>query len=213
MINTGDAQRTQDQILAWIDGGAFDFESDVILCARNGETDQDPCTVRGLNAAIVAMISPRDAKRKFNTGDRVINTKNLPAIDAWNGTTGTVHAIDQDGGIWVKTDIPVIDWSKSKDDKNPVYTNHILFGKDTRKHLQLSYAMTVHRAQGSQYRNVLMCCFTRDGWGLLDRSLLYTGVTRTKAACCVVGELAAAWSAIGRVSCKRTIIQQLAGGN
>jgi exodeoxyribonuclease V alpha subunit len=209
MMNTGDAQQTQDQILSWIDNGAFDFEQDVILCARNGETDQDPCTVRGLNAAIVAMISPRDEKRKFNVGDRIINTKNLPEVDVWNGTTGTVHAIDQDGGIWIRTDIPVIDWTKSKDDANPEYTNYVLFGKDKRKHLQLAYAMTTHKAQGSQYRNVLMCCFNRDGWGLLDRSLLYTGVTRTKVACCVVGELSAVWKAIDKVNHKRTIIQQL----
>jgi exodeoxyribonuclease V alpha subunit len=212
MQNTGDAAQTQATILQWIDGGAFDFEQDVILCARNGETEEEPCTVRGLNAAIVAMISPRDSKRKFNTGDRVINTKNLPEMDVWNGTTGTVHAIDQDGGIWVHTDIPVIDHNKSSDPDNPSYTSHVLFGKDTRKHLQLAYAMTVHKAQGSQYRNVMMCCFNRDGWGLLDRSLLYTGVTRTKAACCVVGELAAVWKAIDKVNHKRTIIQQLAEG-
>ncbi|MFA6063934.1 MAG: AAA family ATPase [Gallionella sp.] len=210
MMNTGNAAQTQAQILKWIDAGAFDFEQDVILCARNGENDQDPCTVRGLNAAIVEMISPRDEKRKFNTGDRVINTKNLPELDVWNGTTGTVHTIDQDGGVWVHTDIPVIDWNKSADDKNPEYTNYVLFGKDTRKHLQLAYAMTTHKAQGSQYRNVLMCCFNRDGWGLLDRSLLYTGVTRTKVACCVVGELQAVWNAIDKVNHKNTIIQQLA---
>lgn len=209
MQNTGDAERTQKQILAWIEAGAFDFEQDVILVARNGESDAEPCTVRGLNAAIVAMISPRDEKTKFVKGDRIINTKNLPLLDCWNGTTGTVHAIDQDGGIWVRTDIPVIDWGKTTDEAEPVYTSHVLFSKDNRKHLQLAYALTVHKAQGSQYRRVLMACFKRDGWGLLDRALLYTGVTRTKEACCVVGELSAVWAAIDKVNRKRTIIQIL----
>lgn len=211
MTNTGNAARTQAQILEWVNAGAFDFQQDIILVARNGESDADPCTVRGLNAAIVDAISPRDGKRKFNTGDRVINTKNLPDLDCWNGTTGTVHAIDQDGGIWVRTDIPVIDWRKTKDERAPIYTDHVLFGKDVRSHLQLAYALTVHKSQGSQYRNVLMACFQRDTFGLLDRSLLYTGVTRTKSACCVVGELSAVWMAIDRVNCKRTIIQELAG--
>jgi exodeoxyribonuclease V alpha subunit len=210
MLNTGDADRTQRQILEWISDGALDFEQDVILVARNGESDREPCTVRGLNAAIVEIVSPRRDGHRFNTGDRVINTKNLPELDVWNGTTGTVHAVDIDGGIWIRTDIPVIDWSKSKDETSPGYTNHVLFAKDNRKHLQLAYALTVHKAQGSQYRNVLMACFNRDGWGLLDRSLLYTGVTRTKAACCVVGELSAVWAAIDKVNHKRTIIQQLA---
>ena len=210
MTNTGGAARTQAQILQWVEAGAFDFEQDVILVARNGESDADPCTVRGLNKAIVDAISPRDGKRKFNTGDRVINVKNLPALDVWNGTTGTVHAVDQDGGIWVRTDIPVIDWTRTKDVSAPVYTDHVLFGRDKRAHLQLAYALTVHKSQGSQYRRVLMACFMRDVFCLLDRALLYTGVTRTKQACCVVGELGAVWTAIDKVNHKRTIIQELA---
>jgi ATP-dependent exoDNAse (exonuclease V) alpha subunit len=55
-----------------------------------------------------------------------------------------------------------------------------------------------------------MVCLDRDSWGLLDRSLLYTGVTRTRTACCVVGELSAVWAAIDKVNHKRTIIQELA---
>jgi len=210
MMNTGNAKRTQSQILEWVEAGVFDFEQDVILAARNGVDENEPCTVRGLNAAIVDMISPREGKRKFNVDDRVINTKNLPDLDVWNGTTGTVHAIDQDGGIWVRTDIPVIDWNKTQDERKPTYTSHVLFAKDNRRHLQLAYALTVHKSQGSQYRNVCMACFNRDGWGLLDRSLLYTGITRTKSACCVVGEISAVYAAIDKVNHKRTIIQQLA---
>jgi exodeoxyribonuclease V alpha subunit len=211
MTNTGNPERTQRQILEWVEAGVFDFEKDVILVARNGESDKDPCTVRGLNAAIVDLIAPRDAKVKWRVGDRVINTKNLAEKDVWNGTTGSIHAIDHDGGIWVRTDVPVIDHSKTKDERNPEYTSHVLFAKDERKHLQLAYAMTVHKMQGSQARNVLFAAFTRDNRGLLDRSLLYTAVTRTKEACCVVGELAAVWAAIDKVNHKKTVIQQLAG--
>jgi len=210
--NTGDAKRTQAQIVEWVSSDAWDFDKDVILIARNGESDTDPCTVRGLNAAIIEALAPRDlkGKNKFLPGDRVINTHNMPDKDVWNGTTGKVHAVDQDGGVWVKTDIPVIDWSKTQQEGNPVYTDYVLFGKDVRKHLQFAYAMTVHKSQGSQYRNVLMACFMRDAWGMLDRSLLYTGVTRTRAACCVVGEVGAVWAAIDKVNHKRTIIQELA---
>jgi len=211
--NTGSAQRTQSKIIEWVTAGVIDFAQDVILCARNGENDDDPCTVRGLNKAIVDAISPRDphAKSKFNTGDRVINSKNLPEMDVWNGTTGTVHAIDIDGGIWVTTDVPVIDHDRTSDEKNPVYTSRVLFGKDTRKNLSLAYAMTTHKSQGSQYRNVLVACFDRDTWGLLDRSLLYTAVTRTREACCVVGETSAAWKAIDKVNHKTTVMQQIGG--
>ena len=209
MQNTGNAKRTQDQILAWVEAGVFDFEKDVILVTRNGKDDADPCTVRGLNAAIVDLISPRDGKNKFQPGDRVMNLKNLPLLDCWNGTTGTVHAVDQDGGVWVKVDVPVIDHNRTQDERDPIYTERVLFGKDVRKHLQLAYALTTHKAQGSQFRNVLVACFQRDTWGLLDRALFYTAVTRTQEACIVVGELAAAWAAIDKLNAKRTIMQIL----
>jgi len=213
MINTGSPEQTQAMIIAWVKADVIDFSQDVILCARNGEKDTDACTIRGLNKAIVDAISPRDdkAKCKFRTGDRVINSKNLPLMDVWNGTTGTVHAVDIDGGIWVETDVPVIDWTRTTNEDNPVYTSKVLFGKDMRKHLSLAYAMTVHKSQGSQYRNVLIACFDRDTWGLLDRSLLYTAVTRTKEACCVVGELKAVWKAIDKISNKKTVMQQIGG--
>lgn len=211
MRNTGDPTRTQATILSWIDKGIIDFDQDVILCARNGDDESDPCTIKGLNAAIVDLISPRRKNQKFNVGDRVINGKNLPDLDVWNGTTGRVHAIDDDGGVYVKTDVPVIDWSRSKDDSDPVYTSHVLFGKDIRSNLSLAYAMTVHKSQGSQYRNVLITCFCGDGWGLLDRSLLYTAVTRTKSACCVIGELSAVWAAIDKQNHKNTVMQECEG--
>jgi len=211
MQNTGSAKQTQALILKWIGAGAFDFEQDVILVARNGDSEDEPCTVRGLNAAIVDLVSPRDEKVKFVTGDRVMNTKNLPDLDVWNGTTGTVHAIDHDGGVWVRTDIPVIDWRKTKDERDPVYTDHVLFGKDVKRHLQLAYALSTHKSQGSQYRRVLVACFKRDLNSILDRSLLYTAVTRTKEACVVVGEMAAVWGAIDKQNHKVTVMQQIGG--
>jgi exodeoxyribonuclease V alpha subunit len=209
ITNTGNAERTQATILQWVKSGAFDFEQDIILVARNGENDTEPCTVRGLNKAIVDAISPRDEKTKFVKGDRVINTKNLIELDVWNGTTGTVHEVDIDGGVWVHTDTPVIDVAKSEGSSETVYTDYVLFSKENRKHLALAYALTVHKAQGSQARNVCMVALQRDTHCLLDRSLLYTGVTRTKQACVVVGEVAAVYSAIDKVGHKRTVLQQI----
>jgi exodeoxyribonuclease V alpha subunit len=215
MRNTGDQAHTQKRLLQWVadEAAEWDYEQDIILVARNGESDDDACTVRGLNRAIADAISPRDwsdKKRPFLPGDRVINVQNLPKLDMWNGSTGTVHAVDIDGGVWVRTDTPAIDWAKTRDERDPTYTSHVLFGKDIRRHLQLAYALTVHKSQGSQYRNVIFAGFNRDLFGLMDRSLLYTAITRTKTACVVVGELSAAFGAIDKVSNKRTVMQELA---
>jgi exodeoxyribonuclease V alpha subunit len=203
MMNTGNPEMTHKKLMKWVEQGAFDFLQDLLLVARNGERDTDPCTVRSLNRDISRMLLPRDDKTRFVVGDRVINTKNLPELDCWNGTTGTIHAIDIDGGIWIATDLPVtIDGNQ---------TSRVLFGKDVVKHLQLAYALTVHKAQGSQARRVVFAAFKRDAWGMLDRKLLYTAVTRTKQACCVVGEREAAVLAIDRDGKKRTVMQIFAG--
>ena len=209
MTNTGNAQQTQDAIMQWVEQDIFDWDKDIILCPKNGADETTPCTVKALNAAIVDIISPRREGEIFNVGDRVINTKNIAAKDVWNGTTGSIHAIDIDGGIWVEVDVPVIDWNKSKSDKDPVYTSKVLFDKKERKNLQLAYALTVHKSQGSQYRNVLFVALQRDSWALLDRSLIYTAITRTREACCVVGELAAFYAGIQKVSQKRTVLQEI----
>ena len=180
MRNTGSAEQTQEWILKCIKAGALDFSQDVILVARNGKTADEPCTTRGLNAAIVEAIAPREKHVKFVTGDRVICTVNLPAMDCWNGTTGAVHAVDHDGGVWVHLDTPAVDQERTADPLNPVYKEHVLFGRDIRTHLRLAYALTVHKAQGSSYRRVLVAVFQRDLHHILDRSLLYTAVTRTR---------------------------------
>lgn len=209
MLNTGSPSQTQAALLSFVNDGVIDWETDIILCARNGDGDGDsgyaPSTVRGLNRAIVDLVSPRDWKDKhqrWKPGDRCINTKNLPDLDCWNGTTGTVHAVDTDGGVWVRLDIPAMI------DGRP--TSHVLFGRDIRGHLQLAYALTVHKAQGSQYRRVIFAGFDRDLYGLLDRSLFYTAITRTKQDCMVVGELSAAWAAVERENHKRTVMQEVA---
>jgi exodeoxyribonuclease V alpha subunit len=211
MMNTGDHVRTQARILEWVQSDHWNFDTDAIICARNGEGDEDPCTVRGLNAAIAEAVSPRRKGFKFNIGDRVVNTKNIYELDFYNGNCGRVRAIDQDGGIWIETDFPVIDRTRTEDEANPVYTSNVLFARDVRAHLQLAFAITCHRAQGSQYRNVLVPVFDRDARCMLTRSWIYTAVTRTKENCCVAGQLSAVWRGIDNTSRKRTVLQQLAG--
>ena len=205
MTNTGGAAQTQAKIMEWVRAGVFDFERDVILVCRNGESDSDPCTVRGLNAAIVSQIAPREDLRKFQAGDRVINTHNFAEKDVWNGSTGTVHQVDQDGAIWVRTDTPVNSEDGGK-------TDHVLFARDEIKHLQYAYALTTHKSQGSEYRRVCVVCLRRDLHCMMDRRLLYTAVTRAREGCVVVGEIAAVHGAVGKCEEKKTVMQVMGGG-
>jgi len=220
VIPTGKPTETQQTLLRWIiesqgTEGAFDFEQDIILCPKNGDSDNDPCTVKGLNKEIREIVNPDAPKdEKISVGDRVINTKNQPDLDVWNGTTGTVHEINQDGDIWVKLDVPAIDKKESESRCETVYTDHVLFDSDTKSHLQLAYALTVHKSQGSQYRRVIFIALERDAFMMMDRSLIYTAVTRAKKHGIVIGQPSALRTGIGRVSEKNTVLQELArGGN
>ena len=73
----------------------------------------------------------------------------------------------------------------------------------------MAYALTVHKSQGSQYRKVLFVVAKRDQMNLLDRPMVYTAVTRTKAECRVIGDVSAFHGAIRTVKHKMTVMQEL----
>jgi exodeoxyribonuclease V alpha subunit len=79
-----------------------------------------------------------------------------------------------------------------------------------KKSLQLAYALSTHKSQGSQYRRVIFVALMRDSFALLDRALIYTAITRTQKQCVVVGETAAFWAGINKRTEKKTVLQQLA---
>lgn len=204
--NTGGPSETHAAIMAMVSSGeiTFDKGTDIILCPRNGKFSQEtkeypPATVNALNANIVKIVNPRDGDEKFRSGDRVINTKNQPEHDVWNGTTGTVHSVDIDGQVWVDIDVP-------RGDGETI----VLFDKEMAKSLSLAYALSVHKSQGSQYRKVVFTALSRDLRSLLDRAMAYTAITRTKSECIVVGQPGAFYRAIEIVNSKRTVIQELA---
>jgi len=216
MFATGEAARTEEVLVTWAKQGFFDFSVDTILCPRNGKRDQGggfpPSTLNSLNRAIARVLFPGREDDGMIEGDRVICTENQPELDVWNGTTGTIQSIDREGRLYIKLDIPIVDTEHTDDPENPVYKDIVLFEKDKRKHLDLAYALTVHRSQGSQYGKVVFVCLKRDSRALLDRSLVYTGVTRTKRQCVVVGEMPAFREAVGTVRGKQTVLQLMAEG-
>ncbi|MEO0797390.1 MAG: AAA family ATPase [Verrucomicrobiota bacterium] len=199
IAETGDAKQTHEYILKLVEDDAFDFDQDIILCPKNGDSEAAPCTVKSLNEDIAEIVNPRDPDDgSIKVGDRVINTKNVAEKDIWNGTTGTVQAIGQKGDMHIELDVPT--------DENES-TVHLT--RDEAKNLKLAYALTVHKSQGSQYRRVMFVALGRDQHALLTRSLIYTAVTRTREMCAVVGEHRAFQRGRMKVTSKRTVIQEL----
>ena len=108
--------------------------------------------------------------RTFWVGDRVFQTVNNYDKDVFNGDLGWVTGVDLAAGrIAVNFEETVVDYDFSELDE-----------------LQPSLAMTVHRAQGSEFPAVVVPLLTQH-YPMLQRNLLYTAITRGRRLVVVVG--------------------------
>lgn len=116
--------------------------------------------------------------RKFRTGDRVIQTTNNYKIGVVNGQQGIVLSADVDG-LRVQFD------EATENDAAVLYSITSTECPHPRE-LDLAYAITVHRSQGSQWTNVLFVADQRHT-RMLQRRLFYTAITRTEKHLTIVG--------------------------
>lgn len=195
-----DLRVTHNRVIEAVRSGEVDFDEDIILCCRNGESDgETECSVVSMNRDIKSLVNPNDdGTDRIKPGDRVINTKNHADLDVWNGTTGKCDRFDSDGAMWVELDY-----------RNCHKEDFVLIPKKQVREWQLAYALTVHKSQGSQYRKVFFVCTRRDIMALLDRPMLYTAVTRAKKECHILGDTAAFYKAINQTENKLTVMQEL----
>jgi exodeoxyribonuclease V alpha subunit len=106
----------------------------------------------------------------FRAGDKVMQTQNDYTKEVFNGDIGRVASVDEAGRE------VVVDF-----DGRPVPYD---FGE--LDELTLAYATSVHKAQGSEYPAVVIPVHTQHAH-MLQRNLLYTGVTRGKRLVVLVG--------------------------
>ena len=107
----------------------------------------------------------------FRIGDRVMNIRNNYEKGIFNGDTGTVLSINrEDKKVGSEFDGYEVD-----------------FDFDEMDDLSLCYAVTVHKAQGSEYPVIVMP-LTMSHYYMLQRRLFYTAVTRAKKAVFLVGD-------------------------
>ena len=106
----------------------------------------------------------------FHIGDKVMQVRNNYDYDVFNGDIGRVVAIEH---IDKKVHIQF-------PDKQVAYDTADL------GELVLAYATTIHKAQGSEYPVVVMPLHTQH-YLMLQRNLLYTGITRAKERVVIVG--------------------------
>ena len=162
---------------------AYDIKDVCILTPTRKEDRTLGCG--RFNKAIREILRP-DAESDFEVGDRIIGTKNNEYFV--NGQVGTITALDH---YEVETQAMGID-GVSKAVKKKVLKIEVLFDGDDaptdcsglgmldfKNMIDYSYAVTVHKAQGSEYRNIIIPLSTCD-FPMLNKNWLYTAVTRSK---------------------------------
>lgn len=139
-----------------------------------------PAGVGALNERLQAALNPpaphkpelRAAGRLLRLGDRVLVTRNDYEREVFNGDLGQVQAVDVEGGeLTVRLD----------DGRTAVFPTHDF------DELALAYALSIHKAQGSEFRAVVLPMLTSH-YVMLARNLLYTGLTRARELAVVVGQ-------------------------
>lgn len=109
---------------------------------------------------------------KFKVGSKVIMTKNDNKLGLINGQIGYIEEIDIESSL-VKVDF-----------EGELFE----LGAKELEALRLAYAITVHKSQGSEWKNVIYCCF--NDTTMNKKNLVYTAVTRAKQNLVVVGNKA-----------------------
>lgn len=110
----------------------------------------------------------------FKKGDRVMQIRNNYDKDVFNGDIGVVASINQeDRTLAVDFDSLIVEYEISELDE-----------------LTLAYATTIHKSQGSEYPIVVMPVMMNH-YVMLQRNLIYTGITRSKKVCVLIGQVKA----------------------
>lgn len=121
--------------------------------------------VETLNQIVAETLTPNSSARFV--GQILIFNRNQNEFKLYNGDTGIV----------VKSNRHEQYFLMLKKQSKFVFYPLSYFAEDC---LEPSFAITIHKSQGSGYPNVMMFLPTRKGHPLLNRQILYTGITRTK---------------------------------
>jgi exodeoxyribonuclease V alpha subunit len=150
--------------------------------------------VTNLNEKMQKTLNPPDAAKKevqrfgvsFRTGDKVMQMKNNYTKEVYNGDIGKIVSVDlAEQMLTINYDGREVPYEFNELDE-----------------LQLAYATTIHKSQGNEYPAVIIPMHTQH-YVMLQRNLLYTGITRGKKLVALVGSRKALALAVQRQDTSR----------
>ena len=159
-----------------------------VLCPMN----RGGIGARSLNIELQAALNPAGDRKverfgwTFAPGDKVMQIENDYDKEVYNGDIGYVDDVDPDA-----------DELTARFDSQTV-----TYGFGELDALVPAYAATIHKSQGSEYPAVVIPLMTQH-YPMLQRNLLYTGVTRGKKLVVLVGQKKAVAIAVRNISGRR----------
>lgn len=108
---------------------------------------------------------------RLGVGDKVMQLRNNAQLNVFNGSVGLVESVD-----------PTVRRLVARMDGEAV-----AYDGEALEDLSLAYAMSIHKSQGSE-TPVALIALDNSHWQMLARKLLYTGVTRAKKLCVIIGD-------------------------
>lgn len=155
------------------------------------------CGVRNLNSLLQMRVNPPSPEKSeilrpdgtvLRLGDKVMQIRNNYEKDVYNGDIGQIVNIkEKEVTVW---------YPDRQDDE------YVCYSESEYDELQLAYAMSVHKSQGSEYSQIVLALMPGH-YIMLQRNLLYTAVTRAREKVVLVGTRAALYTAVSNDRTKR----------
>ena len=155
------------------------------------------CGVRNLTSLLQMRVNPPSSEKSeilrpdgtvLRLGDKVMQIRNNYEKDVYNGDIGQIVNIkEKDVTVW---------YPDRQEDE------YVCYSKSEYDELQLAYAMSVHKSQGSEYSQIVLALMPGH-YIMLQRNLLYTAVTRAREKVVLVGTKAALYTAVSNDRTKR----------
>ncbi len=188
-----DGADPMDQLVALYLQEREKYGADNVVCLLPYRKSGDLCSDR-FNNIIQDIVNPvgdrpyltvtsdKGLKIKLSSGDPVMQLENREEVA--NGDVGYVVACS----------------ANSLTVSYPQYDDlQVVYDKTTAKDLSLAYAMSIHKSQGSEYKSVVMG-ITNAHAAMLNKNILYTGVTRAKERCVLLRDEEAIITALHKES-------------
>ena len=113
----------------------------------------------------------RSGKVCFRENDKILQLKNRPSDDVYNGDIGILEEIDD------KEKCLMVNYTGT----------YVFYQYEELSDIALAYALSVHKSQGSEYQ-VVYFIFNRGNLHMLNRNLIYTAISRAKKKLVLIGD-------------------------